>query len=54
MSRYTDNLTAEQLIQYIANDYYELSHDKIRWQRDDWKQACQSWLEKNLSDSPGT
>lgn len=47
MSDYTDNLTAEGLIAYIARDYLELSYDKIRWQRDDWRKICQSWLEKN-------
>ena len=25
------------LVFMIATDYYEMSHDKIRWQRDDWK-----------------
>jgi hypothetical protein len=24
-----------QALRYIANDYVELSHDKVRWQRDD-------------------
>ena len=27
----------EKLVQFIANDYHELSHDKAQWQRDDWK-----------------
>lgn len=48
MSKYTDNLTAEQLIQFIANDYVELSHDKILWQRNDHMKICGSWLEKNM------
>ena len=46
MIKYTDQLTAEQLIAYIANDYIELSHDKVVWQRNDWRTACRSWLDK--------
>jgi len=34
MSKYTKSLTAEQLIQYIAIDRPEMSHDKVKWQRD--------------------
>ena len=45
MSEYTKNLTAEQLIHYIANDYVELSHDKVLWQRNDFMRICQEWLE---------
>ena len=45
MSTYTNNLTAEQLIAYIANDYVELSHDKILWQRNDHMKICGQWLE---------
>lgn len=48
MSKYTDQLTAVQLIDYIAKDYVELSHDKIRWQRDDFMMICRSWIEANL------
>lgn len=48
MSEYTKSLTAEQLIEYIANDYRELSIDKIRWQRDDFQNICQEWLEHNV------
>ena len=47
MSEYTKNLTAEQLIHYIANDYVELSHDKVVWQRNDFMRICQEWLEHN-------
>lgn len=29
-----------EFVRYIATDYVELSHDKVRWQRDDYiKQA---------------
>lgn len=41
---YTDNLTAEQLISYIANDYIELSHEKIENQRNYYIRICASWL----------
>jgi hypothetical protein len=44
MSEYTSGLTAVQLITYIANDYVELSHDKIAWQRDDHMKICREWL----------
>lgn len=47
MREYTDELTAVNLIAYIANDYIELSHDKVRWQRDNWRKACRSWLDKH-------
>lgn len=50
MTEYTDKLTAEQLIAYIANDYIELSHDKVLWQRNDWRKACCSWIDKNYKE----
>ena len=46
MSKYTKSLTAEQLIAYIANDYVELSHDKVRWQRDEYIKICREWLKE--------
>ena len=49
MSEYTSGLTAVQLITYIANDYVELSHDKIAWQRDDHMKICREWLQKKMS-----
>lgn len=51
MSReYTRQLTARQLIEYIAKDYIEFSYDKIQWQRDDWRKACCDWLEHNMEE----
>lgn len=50
MSSYTNELTAEQVIAYIANDYVELSHDKIAWQRDDYIKICREWLAYNCKD----
>lgn len=47
MSTYTNNLSAESLIEYIANDYVELSHDKVLWQRDAHIEICREWLAKN-------
>jgi HD superfamily phosphohydrolase YqeK len=47
MSEYTDQLTAEQLIQYIASDYVELSSDKAYNQRDWHMKICRDWLKKN-------
>jgi hypothetical protein len=40
-------LTARQIIEMIANEYYELSHDKIKLQRDDHVRWCKQWLELN-------
>lgn len=50
MGWYTDihnELTARQLIASIANEYIELSHDKVRWQRDDIILRCKNWLDAN-------
>ena len=30
----------ESTVQFIANDYIELSYDKAQWQRDDWLKRC--------------
>ena len=48
MSEYTKQLTAQQLIQFIANDSVELSQDKIRAQRDEYIKICREWLEKDV------
>lgn len=38
----------EKLVQFIANDYYELSHDKVKWQHNDWYKRCKNLVwEKN-------
>ncbi len=47
MSEYTNKLSAEDLISYIANDYVELSHDKVYWQRDNHIKICRDWLKQN-------
>lgn len=47
MSDYTKELTAEQLIRFIATDYVELSYDKIVWQRNEYIKICKEWLEHN-------
>lgn len=44
MSENTNKLSAQQLIEYIANDYVELSQDKILWQRNDHIRICREWL----------
>lgn len=51
MSEYTDGLTAEQLIQWIAADYVELSHDKVLWQRNSYIRACRDWIKHNLQEA---
>ena len=37
----------EKLVQFIANDYHELSYDKAMWQRDDWKKRCRKLIEED-------
>jgi hypothetical protein len=37
----------EKLVHFIANDYHELSHDKAKWQRDDWKKRCKKLIEED-------
>lgn len=49
-SEYTNRLTAEQLIQWIAADYVELSHDKVLWQRNSYIRVCRDWIKHNLQD----
>lgn len=46
-----DKLTARQIIEMIANEYYELSHDKIKIQRDDHVRWCKEWLKANPDKS---
>jgi len=52
MSEYTKQLTAEQLIEYIARDYVELSHEKVLLQRNDHINTCREWLEHNIKYPP--
>lgn len=53
MSKYTKNLSASAIIEYIATDYVELSHDKVRWQRDDYVRLCREWLDHNKFEVAG-
>ena len=52
MSEYTKGLIAEELIEYIARDYVELSHEKVLWQRNDHMNICREWLnnQQNISE----
>ena len=52
MSDYIKSMTARQVIEMIANEYIELSHDKIRLQRDDHIRWCNAWLRANPDKSP--
>jgi len=36
----------KKLVEFIANDYHELSHDKAQWQRDDWKKRCKNLIKE--------
>ena len=40
----------EKLVHFIANDYIELSFEKAKWQRDDWRKRCRKLIEKGLND----
>lgn len=49
--QYFNNLLTEykemyNFVQLVANDYVELSHDKIEWQRNDYIKRAQEILEK--------
>jgi hypothetical protein len=46
-NEYNRQLTAYQLIQSIANEYIELSHDKVLWQRNEIIKTCKDWLKHN-------
>lgn len=37
----------EQLVQYIASDYWELSHDKIRWLYTEYKTKCRELIKED-------
>jgi len=37
----------EKLVQFIANDYWELSHDKIKWIYTDYKKRCRKLIEED-------
>ena len=38
----------ESMVQFIANDYIELSYEKAQWQRDDWLKRCR----KTIAEAP--
>jgi hypothetical protein len=52
VNTYMNSLTARQFIETIANEYIELSHDKIRLQRDDHIRWAKEWLRANSDRSP--
>lgn len=35
---------AHRIVEFIANDYCELSSDKIEWQRNDWRKRCWKYV----------
>jgi hypothetical protein len=51
MNDYIEQLTARQVIEMIANEWVELSHDKVRIQRDDHIRWCKKWLETHPEGS---
>lgn len=52
MNTYMNSLTARQFIECIANEYIELSNDKVRLQRDDHIRWAKEWLRANPDQSP--
>lgn len=42
----------EKMVQFIANDYYELSYDKVKCQRDDWRKGCQKLIVEDHPEPP--
>ena len=43
---YKDYLAMHSFIKYIANDYFELSHEKVRIQRDDYVRMARELLKE--------
>jgi hypothetical protein len=41
----------EKMVSFIANDYYEMSYDKAKWQRDDWKKRCDKLIREDILQS---
>lgn len=37
----------EKLVQYIASDYWELSHDKIKWLYTEYKTKCRELVQED-------
>lgn len=44
------NMTAEEFVCYIANDYVELSQEKVRIQRDDYIKQARQILDETVSN----
>ena len=40
----------EKLVQFIANDYWELSHDKIKCIYTEYKKRCRKLIEEDNED----
>ena len=36
---------SEKFVIFVANDYLELSHDKVHWQRNDWVKRARKILQ---------
>jgi hypothetical protein len=41
-----DMRAMREFISYVAKDYIELSHDKVRWQRDDYVNKAKKLLDE--------
>jgi hypothetical protein len=51
MSRYTSQLTAEDLLRYIANDQIESHFDVIQFQRDYYIKMCKEFVRDNIKEA---
>ena len=40
----------EALVHFISNDYHELSYEKVKWQRDDWKKRCEKLIAEDWKE----
>lgn len=43
------HFSAEQIVQFIARDYLELSAEKVHDQRDFYVSICRQYMEKTLA-----
>ena len=47
-------MTPQQFVEYVASDRIELSHDKIKWQRDDFIKQAKQIVKEQYEKEPKT
>jgi hypothetical protein len=40
----------EELVKFIADDYIELSYEKVQWQRNDWRKRCEKLVKSEYKN----